>query len=122
MSNAGRDNYVGVQIGAIGPLALLRQILSVGEQLRPARRLGHELHAACPFKLEREPHRLLDAAAGGDDAVVAQNECLLIAEAARDRLAARLVDDEVGRLGEHRHARAEDRAVVSERQQRPVKR
>src|SRR5215475_7482731 len=80
---------VGVQIGTIGPLALLRQILSVGEQLRSARRLGHQLHAAGPFKLQREPHRLLDAAAGGDDAVVAQNKCLMIAEAARDRPAAR---------------------------------
>jgi hypothetical protein len=111
-----------VQIGAVGALALLGQILSVGEQPRSARRLGHQLHAAGPLKLEREPHRLLDAAAGSDDAVVAQNECLMIAEAARDRPAARLVDDEVGRLREYRHARAEDRAVVSHRQQRPAER
>jgi len=64
---------VGVQIGAIGAPAFPRQILSVGEQLRSARRFRHELHAAGPFKLKREPHRLLDAAAGGGDAVVAQN-------------------------------------------------
>jgi hypothetical protein len=68
---------VGVQIGAIGAPAFPRQILSVGEQLRSARRFRHELHAAGPFKLKREPHRLLDAAAGGDDAVVAQNERLM---------------------------------------------
>src|ERR1700738_4854578 len=85
---------VGVQIVAIGAPAFPRQILSVGEQLRSARRLGHKLHAAGAFKLQREPHRLLDAAAGGDDAVVAQNERLMTAEATRDRPAARLVDDE----------------------------
>src|SRR5262249_56147411 len=88
-----------------------------GTPLRPPRRFRHELHAAGAFKLKREPHRLLDAAAGGDDAVVAQNEGLVIAKAARHRPAARLVDDEVGRLGEHRHASAEDRAVVPDWQQ-----
>ena len=61
---------VGVQIGAIGAPAFPRQVLPVGKQLRSARRFRHELHAAGAFEFQREPHRLLDAATGGDDAML----------------------------------------------------
>src|SRR6266446_3960589 len=90
--------HVGVQVGAVGAPALLLQVLAVREQLGAAGGLGQKLHAAGPLELQGEPDRLLDAAAGGDDAVVAENQRLMLAEAARDRLAARSVDDEVGGL------------------------
>jgi hypothetical protein len=107
---------IRVQIGAVGPPALLSQVLTVGEQLGTAGRLGQQLHATGALELQCEPHRLLDAAAGGHNAVVAQNERRMIAQAPCDRLAAGRVDDEVGRLGEDRDTFAEDRAVVADRQ------
>src|SRR5882724_3292700 len=64
--------HVGVQVGAVGALALLLQVLAVREQLGAAGGLGQKLHAAGPLELQGEPDRLLDAAAGGDDAVVAE--------------------------------------------------
>ncbi len=111
-----------MQIGAVGPPALLPQVVAVRERLGTAGRFGQELHAAGAFELQCEPYRLLDAAAGGDDAVVAQDQRVAVAKAACHRLAACRVDDEVGGLGEDRHAVVEDRTVVADRQQRPPER
>ena len=62
---------IRMQIGAVGPPALLPQLVAVREQLGTAGRFGQQLHAAGAFELQCKPYRLLDAAAGGDDAMVA---------------------------------------------------
>src|SRR2546421_12012154 len=61
------------------------EVLAFGDEYRPARPFGHKLHAASAFELERDPHRLLNAAPGGHDAVVAQDQGAVLAEAARHR-------------------------------------
>src|SRR5215468_8042427 len=74
--------HIGVEVGPAAALVLGLQVLAFGDQFRSARPLGHELHPAGALELERDPHRLLDAASRGDDAVVAQNERAVLAETA----------------------------------------
>ena len=56
---------------------------------------------------------MLDRRTGGDDAVVAQDHDTALAEAFCHRLAAGLIDDQVGGLGKDRHAGREHGAVVA---------
>src|SRR5262245_4369437 len=94
--------HVGVEVLSVAALVLGVEVLAFGDEFRPARPLGHELDPAGALELERDPNRLLDAAPGRDDAVVAQDERTVLAEAPRHRLAALLGHDEIRRLGENR--------------------
>src|SRR5437763_17125450 len=84
------------EIAAVAAPVLSGEVLAFGDEFRPARPFGHELHAARAFELERDPHRLLDAAPGGDDAMVAQDQGAVLAAAARHRRPALGRDDEIG--------------------------
>ena len=112
-----------VQIGPVGARAFLLEVDAVGDKLRPAGGFRKQLRLAGLFQLDRGPHRLLDAAAGGDDAVIAQDQRGVCAEAARHRLAALLIDDEIGGLRKNRQpAFGEIAAGVADGDQRRAER
>src|ERR1700722_18994752 len=93
---------VVVQVGTIGAAAFLVEVFAVGDEFWAAGGFRQKLGLTSLFQLDGTPYRLRDAAAGGDDTVVAQDQRRMPAEAARHRLAALLSDDAVGGFRKNR--------------------
>src|SRR5947207_9077983 len=87
--------YVGEEILPAAADVLLLKVLALAHELRAARPFGHELHPAGALQLQCDPNRLLDAAPGRDDAVVAKEHRVVLTQAARHRRAALGRADEV---------------------------
>src|SRR5882757_5377524 len=91
------------------PAREVRADLAAGEfshvgvdQYRSACGLGHQLGMAGPLHGDEPPRRLLDRMADGEQAVVAQDCGLVVAEGVRDALALLEVKDDAGVLVEQR--------------------
>ena len=106
---------VALRVATVGAAALGDELFLLDEQLGTAGLLRQHLDAAGALELDREENCLFDGAAGGDDAVIAQDHHAALAERLGDGLAARLIDDEIGGLGEDRHAGGEHGAVIAHR-------
>src|SRR6267154_3771560 len=106
--------HVRVKIAAATALVLVFQS-GVGDEFRAAGPFGQKLHPAGALELDGDPDRLLDAAAGRDDAVVAQDQGDVRPKVVRHLLAALRRDDEVAGLGKDRQLLVEIARLVVHR-------
>ncbi len=110
------------RLGIVDALALDAGFFERGCYLRAAGLFGQHLYLAGFLQQHGGHHRLLDRAAGGDDAMVAQQQRVVAGEAGRDRLAKIRGDDEIAGAVEHRQPVAEHRTLVTDREQRAAER
>lgn len=103
-------------------MRFLARLVRRGDQLGAARGFRDDLHPARVFEKDRQIYGFLDCSAGRHDAVIPQQEHLVLAEASCHRLTERLRDDQIGGIGKHRQFLEEYRPVMPNRLNRNAER